>query len=119
MILVDTSIWVDHFSLTEPRLLTLLRAGTILGHPFVTGEIACSSPPDRAKAIHFLGRLPQAVRALDADVMRMIYTKSLMGTGIGYLDAHLLASTLLTRGATFWTRDKRLAAAATRLGVAA
>ena len=119
MILVDTSIWVDHFSRTDSRLLTLLRSEHILGHPFVTGEIACGSPPDRVRALHFLDRLPQAVRAHDADVLRMIDNTSLMGSGIGYLDAHLLASTLLTRNATFWTRDKRLAAAATRLGIAA
>jgi hypothetical protein len=91
----------------------------VLGHPFVVGEIACGSNANRAMLLQDLRKLPQAVPAHDDEVLHMIENHALMGIGIGFLDAHLLASVNLTPGALFWTRDKRLAAAAARLGIAA
>lgn len=118
MILVDTSVWIDHLRSTNQRLATLLTNNSVLAHPFVIGELALGTLRDPENVLGSLGKLPQAVKAEDAEVLQLIRTRNLAGLGIGYVDSHLLASTLLTPGASFWTYDKRLAAVASRLALA-
>jgi len=119
MILVDTSVWVDHLRNSDEELIGLLDRGQVLAHPFVIGEIALGSLAQRALVIGALQNLPQAIVAADDEVMRFIDDESLAGLGIGYFDAHLLAATRLTAYASFWTRDRRLAAVAQRMSIAA
>lgn len=117
MILVDTSIWNGHFRYGDTRLRGLLEAGLVLGHAFVIGELACGRIPDRANLLRLLRELPQAVVAEPEEVLGFIERHDLAGAGIGYVDAHLLASAALTLGARLWSGDRRLAAAAGRLGL--
>ncbi len=118
MILVDTSIWIDYLRAGEPELVDLLAASQILAHPFVVGEVALGNLNLREQIITMLEELPQAVQARHGEVMDLIIAQKLFGLGIGYVDAHLIASTLLTTGSKLWTRDRRLATAAGRVGVA-
>lgn len=119
MILVDTSIWIDHLRASDERLTQLLEAGQVLVHPFVIGEMALGNLRNRDTVLGALQDMPQAAVATEPEVLRFIGTKGLFGLGIGYIDAHLLAAVLLTPGALLWTRDKRLLAASAQLGVAA
>ena len=118
MILVDTSVWVDHLRRGDARLAALLESAAVLVHPFVVGEIACGSMADRKAVLMLLQDLPAATVADDHEVLQYIERHRLWGKGIGYVDAHLLAAVALTQGATLWTRDKRLAEAATSLDLA-
>jgi predicted nucleic acid-binding protein len=118
MILVDTSVWVDHLRVKDKVLVDLLERGEVLGHPFVTGEIALGHLRQRRLVLDALAELPQSTVASDDEVLSFIERKSLSGLGIGYVDAHLLAATALSPAATFWTRDKRLHAVARGLGLA-
>jgi predicted nucleic acid-binding protein len=117
VILVDTSVWVDHLRVGEPMLAALLERTGVLGHVFVRGELACGNLRRRREILDFLDELPQAPVATDREVMDLIERASLMGRGIGYVDAHLLASALLVPGVNLWTHDVRLADVATELGV--
>jgi predicted nucleic acid-binding protein len=119
VILVDTSVWIDHLRSTNQRLVTLLTNNSVLAHSFVIGELALGTLRNPEGLLGSLVRLPQALRAEDAEVLKLIHTRNLAGLGIGYIDAHLLASTLLTPDASLWTHDKRLAAVASRLTLAA
>lgn len=119
LVLVDTSVWVDHLRRGEAALAALLEADRVLSHPFVLGELSLGRLRDPAAVLGALAELPQAVVATDAEVMAFIAAHGLAGSGIGYLDAHLLAATRLTRDARLWTRDRRLATVAERLGLAA
>jgi predicted nucleic acid-binding protein len=120
MILVDTSIWVDHLRRGDATLAGLLTNGQVLCHTAVTGEIALGQLADRAGVLGLLANLPHAVTATHGEVMTLIEARSLSGLGIGYVDAQLLAAALLTSGDTsLWTRDKRLRSAAEALGCAA
>jgi predicted nucleic acid-binding protein len=118
VILVDTSVWIDHLRSTNRRLANLLINNSVVTHSFVVGELALGSLRDREGVLGSLRRLPQALKAEDAEVLQLIHTRNLAGVGIGYVDAHLLASTLLTPNALLWTHDHRLAAVASRLVVA-
>ena len=118
MILVDTSIWVDHLRRGDARLTALLESASVLIHPFVLGEIACGSLADRETVLDLLQDLPAAVVADADEVLVFIERHQLHGKGIGYVDVHLLAAVALTEGAKLWTRDKRLRAAAQALGYA-
>jgi predicted nucleic acid-binding protein len=113
-ILVDTSIWIDHLRESNAGLSGLLNRPRVLVHPFVIGEIALGHLKQRRQVLDELSGLPQAEIATDPEVMLIIESAGLSGTGVGYLDAHLLASAKLS-GALLWTRDKRLASAARRL----
>lgn len=117
MILVDTSIWVDHLRVGDPKLAALLHDGQVLTHPWVIGELALGQLSRRSEILGLLRNLPQAKAATDAEVLDLIENQQLFGLGIGYVDAHLLAATMLTTGAACWTRDKRLAAVAVHLGL--
>lgn len=118
MILVDTSVWVDHLRIGDAHLAALLERGSVVMHPFVVGEIACGSLTHRAPIIELLRELPAATVAEGDEVLGFIERHALHGKGIGYVDVHLLASVALTQGASLWTRDKRLQAAADDLGCA-
>ncbi len=118
MILVDTSVWIDHLRGGDAELTSLLQVGQVLAHPWVTGELGLGHLSRRGEILGLLGNLPQAKVATDTEVLTLIDSHRLFGLGIGYVDAHLLAATMLTAEARLWTRDKRLAAVATRLGLA-
>ena len=119
MILVDTSVWVDHLRTGDAALSALLDRSQILTHPFVIGELALGNLQQRDLVLEAMQNLPQANPATDQEVLRFIADQALYGLGIGYVDAHLLAAARLTPDATLWTRDRRLLAAAHRLGLAA
>ncbi len=118
MILVDTSIWIDHLRTGDRELGELLRDGQVLAHPWVTGELALGHLSRRSEILGLLHNLPQATVATDDEVLTLIDKRQLFGLGIGYVDAHLLAATTLTTAARLWTRDKRLAAVAVQHGLA-
>lgn len=115
MILVDTSVWIDHLRAGDTELVVLLQAGHVLAHPFVTGELALGHLSHRSEILGPLNHLPQVKVATDQEVLTLVDNHQLFGLGIGYIDAHLLAATALTIGARLWTRDKRLATVADQL----
>ena len=116
MILIDTSVWVEHLRRGLPRLATLLQDGEVLIHPWVIGELACGNLRNRQPVLELLHGLPAATVASDAEVLLLIERDRLMGRGIAYVDTHLLASARLSH-ARLWTQDRRLAAAALEQGV--
>ena len=118
MILVDTSIWIDHLRSGEPALATALEDGRVLMHPFVLGELACGNLKNRSEMLRLLGGLPAAPTATDPEALALIERRALMGRGIGYIDVHLLASTALADDARMWSRDRRLAGVAAELELA-
>lgn len=118
MILVDTSVWIDHLRQGDSALMTALEAGSVLAHPFIVGEIACGNLSKRGQVLRLLQALPRAPVASDGEVLEFIERRRLMGRGIGYIDVHLLASVALDGTATLWTRDRRLAAVAAELALA-
>jgi predicted nucleic acid-binding protein len=117
VILVDTSVWVDHLRRPEPTLVAALDAGQVLMHPFILGEIACGNLRHRANVLALMRELPPAPVATEKEALDFIDRRSLMGQGIGYIDVHLLASVVLSGTARLWTRDKRLAVVAGGLGL--
>lgn len=117
MILVDTSIWIDHLRSRNATLARLLDNGAVLSHPWVIGELALGDLRRRDEVIGLLRSLPQATLAGADEVLGLIERDVLYGVGIGYVDAQLLAATRLTADTTLWTRDKRLSAATARLGL--
>lgn len=117
MILVDSSVWIGHLRTGDRGLARLLEAGGVLGHPWIVGELALGNLSRRDQILDLLCNLPSAVAASDAEVLGLIEDEELWGSGIGYVDAQLLAACRLTP-APLWTGDRRLAAAAARLGVA-
>lgn len=118
MTLVDTSVWVDHLRGAEPDLTPLLYDNQVLAHPMVVGELACGSLGNRAEVLGLLSGLPQAPVATDQEVLDLIEHHRLMGCGIGYIDAHLLAATALASPCLLWTNDRRLRDIGTRLDLA-
>ena len=118
MILVDTSVWVDHLRAGDARLAIALRAGQVATHPFVIGELACGSLKSRETVLSLLRALPAVPIADDDETLFFIEQNALMGRGIGYIDAHLLAATAIAAPTRLWTRDKRLAAIAAELALA-
>ena len=119
MILVDTSVWVDHFRRVDSVLSEVLQIGDVLVHPFVVGEIALGHLRNAHAILNALQRLPQPRIATHYEVLNFISRNALAGLGIGYVDVHLIAAARLTAGTTLWTRDKRLLAVAKRLDLAA
>jgi predicted nucleic acid-binding protein len=112
MILVDSSVWIDHFRLANTTLLLALSGGNVLQHPFVTAEIALGSIKDRDTVTSLLSNLPQAEKVEDEAMLAYVSQHNLHGTGLGMVDAHLLGSVVSGRNCKLWTRDKRLAAKA-------
>lgn len=117
MILVDTSVWIDHLRGTDQVLAGLLDKGAVLTHPFVIGELALGNLRQREIVLNALSDLPRANVATDMEVLDFINRRRLFGRGIGFIDAHLLAAVQLTAGAELWTKDKRLDGIAVHLGL--
>ena len=116
MILVDTSVWVDHLRRGNEELQGLLYESKVLCHPFVTGELACGSLKNRQEILALLRSLPQAHVAETEEVLRLVEDARLHGRSIGWVDAHLLTATLLSR-TLIWTLDRQLALAAKSLRI--
>lgn len=117
MILVDTSVWIEHLRHGEPAMVQALEDGDVLTHSYVIGELACGNIKNRGHILDLLQQLPQAREATHEEVLAMIDRRRLFATGIGYVDAHLLASAALTPPTSLWTLDKRLARVARPLGL--
>lgn len=118
-ILIDTSVWVDHFRHDNAALADLIVRDLALTHPMIVGELACGTPPaPRTQTLADIELLQTANQASVHEVMDFIEREKLYGLGCGLVDMILLASTLITPGATLWTLDKRLAALAERFGIA-
>lgn len=117
MILVDTSVWIDHLHRSIAFLGDALESGDVLVHPFIIGELACGEIKGRRDFLGLLATLPASVVATDEETLHFIERHRLMGKGIGYIDAHLLASVTLTDGAQLWTRDSRLRLIAAKLAL--
>ena len=107
MILVDTSVWIDHLRNGNVNLQALLQEGDVLVHPFVIGELACGTLKNRTEVLRLLQELPRAPLADDAEVLSLLETYRLWGRGVGWIDVHLLVSTLLSHS-RIWTLDKQL-----------
>lgn len=117
MILVDTSVWIEHFRYGEQRLAKHLAEGLVLMHPWIAGELACGNLKNRQSVLSDLRALPSARLASDEDVLSMIEGRRLWGRGLAWIDIHLLVSCLLS-SCPLWTFDKRLDLAARHLGIA-
>jgi predicted nucleic acid-binding protein len=119
MILVDTSIWIDHLHRTEAALVALLEEAEVCVHPMIIGELALGSLQDRSVVLALLADLPGVPIATHAEVLQLIESHAFYGTGLSLVDAHLLAALRLSGTTKLWTRDRRLQSAAKGLGVAA
>lgn len=118
MILVDTSVWIDHLRMSELALLEKLRSGQVLMHPMVLGEIACGNLPSRAETLRRMRSLPRIKELPHESVLSSIESRNLKGRGIGFIDAHLICSVLEAGDTILWTRDRRLKRVAKDLRVA-
>lgn len=116
MILVDTSVWIDHLRRGNARLAGMLQDGAVVSHPFVIGELACGALRQRAAILSLLAELPVTTTATHAEAIAFIEARRLMGRGLGYIDVHLLAAAALDR-LPLWTLDRRLDVVAKALGV--
>jgi len=114
--LVDTSVWIDHLRHGTPALESALEAGDVWCHSFVQGEMACGNLQNRAEVLSLLGALPQAPLTTHAEALSLVDRQRLMGTGLGWIDIHLLGSALLA-GIPLWTLDRQLAEAARQVGI--
>ncbi len=117
MILVDTSVWIDHLRHGDTALTELLQQGQVLIHPWVVGELMCGHLKDRSQIKTLLMGLPAAKVATELEALDFIETHTLDGRGIGYVDVHLCAAAKLS-GGVLWTRDKRLQEVAKLLDIA-
>jgi predicted nucleic acid-binding protein len=117
VILVDSSVWVNHLHGYDAVLRALLDAGRVLIHPFVIGELAVGNIRKREAVLRELQELPHATVASDSEVLRLIEHHQLFGRGLGYIDAHLLASIRFVPGGSLWTRDRRLQTVAEQLSL--
>lgn len=119
MILVDSSVWIDHLHNREPPLAELLDSGEAACHPMVIGELALGRLRRRSEVLGLLTDLRQTRSATHEEVLHLVELRELAGKGLSLVDAHLLAAVMLTPGALLWTRDQRLRAVADGLGAAA
>jgi len=117
MILVDTSVWIDHLHHGDVALTRLLNEGQVLTHRLVVGELVLGSLLNRNIVLNSMQNLPQVTVATDDEVLQFIESQALFGKGIGYVDSHFLAAVRLTPGVLLWTRDRRLSAECARLGL--
>lgn len=116
MILVDTSVWIEHFRRGDPNLSALLDGSRVMCHELVIGELACGNLRRRGELLSLINRLPQATRVTHEEAIAFLEARRLMGLGLGWIDVHLLASAILD-GVPLWTLDRPLATAAAALGV--
>jgi predicted nucleic acid-binding protein len=119
MILVDTSIWIDHLHRSEAALSALLNTSQVCTHPMVIGELALGSLRDRQTILGLLSDLPSTSKATDAELLSFVEAHGLFGAGLSLVDAHLLAALRLNPADRLWTRDRRLRGSAEELGVLA
>jgi predicted nucleic acid-binding protein len=112
--LADTSVWVHHLRYGSNELRSLLNDGQVLCHPFIIGEVACGSLKNRSEVVDLLNALPQTHLAEHEEVFDLLHGRRLYSRGLGWIDLHLLASSILSR-ATLWTRDRRLGEVAAEL----
>jgi predicted nucleic acid-binding protein len=117
VILADTSIWIDHLRAGDEELGEELRRGNVAIHPLIIAELALRSLRERARTLALLDALPQVRVARLSEVRRMIESRRLYGLGIGLMDAHLIASVMISSPTLLWTRDKPLRRVAAGLGV--
>jgi predicted nucleic acid-binding protein len=118
VILVDTSVWFDHFRYGDARLVELLHDGSVACHPFIVGELACGSLSRRTETLGMLRRLPLLPPVAEFEAHALLEARRLHTNGIGWVDVHLLASALVA-AVPLWTRDLDLARAARRVGLPA
>jgi predicted nucleic acid-binding protein len=118
VILVDTSVWVDHLRRDNAELGRRLLDGDVMSHPFVVGELACGHLAKRGELLSLLQTLPAVPMARHAEVLELVGARRLYGRGLGWVDVHLLASAVLSQ-TPIWTLDKKLDAVARRLGISA
>lgn len=116
MILVDTSIWIDHLNKSDTRLITLLEEESVYVHPFVIGELACGNIKNRDEILKLLNALPQISTATLDEILFFINQHKLFGKGLGYIDVHLIASCMMDN-AKLYTRDKKLFQIAKNLNI--
>ena len=117
MVLVDTSVWIDHLRRPEPALLDELKANNVLTHTIVVGELACGNLANRTTFLQNMDALPKITEGTHGEIRDLIESARLFGRGIGLMDAHLLYSVLHQEGALLWTRDRRLNQIAQEVGV--
>ncbi|MCY4652274.1 MAG: type II toxin-antitoxin system VapC family toxin [Dehalococcoidia bacterium] len=117
MILVDTSVWIDHLRESEHELTQMLNANDVLTHPIVIGELACGNLPNREQFLREVELLPAVASWTHDEVRGFIESERLMGRGIGFMDAHLIYSVMNRPGDVLWTRDRRLSRVAQELSV--
>jgi len=118
VILVDSSVWIDHFNKSDSHLIEILDQSEVSVHPMVIGELALGSIRDRGTVLDLLDDLPLAENASHPEVMALIETRQLYGRGLSFVDAQLLASAAISPETSLWTRDKRLRSAALEMGTA-
>ncbi len=116
MILVDTSVWIEYLRRGHEQLSELLDSGTVIGHPFVVGEMACGQLRNRLEVLDLFERLPQAPLVPHEEAIRLLESERLYGQGLGWIDLHLLASAL-SSGCSLWSFDKVLSRSAGALGI--
>ena len=116
MILVDTSIWVDHLNKSDDNLIKLLNSGRVCIHPFIIGELSCGNISNRSEILVLLNALPRVEPAFEDEFFTQIENKNLYGIGLGFVDVHLLASALV-HNVKIWTRDKTLKKSAKKLDI--
>ena len=117
MILVDTSVWVDHLRHGNSILIQQLQSGTVLCHPLIVAELSLGTLKSRDDVLSLLGDLPTGVTATNSEVRHLIQERQLYGRGVGVVDVHLVACCLMTSGTSLWTGDKRLNAVAADLKI--
>lgn len=117
-VLVDTSVWVDHFRRRSPALVAIVELDLVLTHPLVIGELACGTPPRRQQTLAWLNTFETTLQTTIAEACGFIERERLYGNGCGLVDILLLTSTLMTPATQLWTADKRLSALAERFGIA-
>lgn len=117
MILVDTSVWVDHLRHGNSLLVEQLHSGSVLCHPLIVAELSLGTLKSRVDVLSLLADLPTGVTATNAEVQHLIEERKLYGRGVGVVDVHLAACCLMTSGTSLWTGDKRLNAVAAELGI--
>lgn len=118
MILVDTSVWIDHLRQGDEVLVSLLNSAQVSTHPFIIGELACGNLKNRDTFLSLIQQIPEVKPAIHEEVLYFIESNRLMGKGVGYIDIHLLASLAINKHTFLWTRDKRLRLLAEELGLA-
>ena len=118
MILVDTSVWIDHLHAPDARLQGLLGDDEVGSHPLVIEELALGAIKSRDIVLSSMGSLRSFPTITHDELLALVDVHTLWGRGLSAVDAHLIGSVALVAGGVLWTRDKRLMAAAADIGLA-